>query len=90
MKKLVFLEGLSKVDEIAVFALETVNTRKLLIVRMDSNLWVHQKVLQQMKVDYLMMLTDSGISICEEEMFKELERIENTEVCLIEPSSLPY
>jgi hypothetical protein len=57
---------------------------------MDSNLWIHQKVLQQMKFDYLMMLTESGISICEEEMFKELERIENTEVCLIEPSSLPY
>lgn len=90
MKKLVFLEGLSKVDEFAVFALESGHTRKLLIVRMDSNLGLHQRILQQMKVDYLMMLTNSGISICEEEMFKELERIENTEVCLIEPSSLPY
>jgi hypothetical protein len=90
MKKLVFLEGLSKVDELAVFALETVNTRKLLIVRMDNNMLVHQKVLQQMKFDYLWMLTKADISICEEEMFRELERIENTEVCLIEPSSRPY
>ena len=90
MKKLIFMEGLSKVDELAVFALETVNTRKLLIVRMDNNMLVHQKVLQQMKLDYLMMLADSELSICEEEMMHELERIENTEVVLIEPSPLPY
>lgn len=90
MKKLIFMEGLSKVDEIAVFALETVNNRKLLIVRMDNNMLVQQKVRQQLKLDYLMMLADSGLSICEEEMFRELENIENTEVCLIEPRSAAY
>jgi hypothetical protein len=90
MKKLIFMEGLSKVDDIAVFALETVNTRKLLIVRMDNNMLVHQKVLQQMKFDYLWMLTKADISICEEEMFRELERIDNTDVVLIEPSPLSY
>lgn len=90
MKKLIFMEGLSKVDEIAVFALETVNNRKLLIVRMDNNMLVQQKVRQQLKLDYLMMLADSELSICEEEMFRELENIENTEVCLIEPRSAAY
>jgi hypothetical protein len=89
MKKLIFMEGLSRADEFAVFSLESVESRKLFIVRMDNNLLVHQKILQQMKFDYLWMLTREN-SVCEEAIMRELERIENTEVVLIEASPLPY
>jgi hypothetical protein len=89
MKKLVFVENLSKVDEVAVFSLESSDSRKLLVVRMDNQMLVHQKILQQMKFDYLWALTREHF-ICEADMMRELERIENTEVVLIEPSPLPY
>ena len=89
MKRLRFLEGLSKVDEVAVFSLESTDSRKLLVVRMDNQMLIHQKILQQMKFDYLWELTHE-ISVCETEMMRELERIENADVVLIEPSPLPY
>jgi hypothetical protein len=90
MKKLIFMEGLSKVDELAVFALETVNTRKLIAVRLDNDMLIQYKLIQQLKFDYLMMLADSEISICEEEMMRELERLDNTEVMLVVPRTHPY
>lgn len=90
MKKLVFMEGLSKVDELAVFALETANTRKLIVVRLDNDMLIQHKLIQQLKFDYLWLLAKSEISICEEEMMHELEQIDNTEVVLVVPQTHPY
>jgi hypothetical protein len=90
MKKLIFMEGLSKVDELAVFSLESVNTRKLIAVRLDNDMLIQYKLIQQLKFDYLWMLSKADISICEEEMMRELERIDNTEVMLVVPQTHPY
>lgn len=90
MKKLIFMEGLSKVDELAVFALETVNSRKLIAVRLDNDMLIQCRLIQQLKFDYLWMLSRADISINEEEMMRELERIDNTEVMLVVPRTHPY
>lgn len=90
MKKLIFMEGLSKVDELAVFALETVNSRKLIAVRLDNDMLIQYRLIQQLKFDYLWMLSKADISIDEEEMMRELERIDNTEVMLVVPQTHPY
>lgn len=90
MKKLIFMEGLSKVDELAVFALETVNTRKLIAVRLDNDMLIQYRLIQQLKFDYLWTLSQADISINEEEMMRELERLDNTEVVLVVPRTHPY
>lgn len=90
MKKLIFMEGLSKVDELAVFSLESVNSRKLIAVRLDDDMLIQYRLIQQLKFDYLWMLSKADISINEEEMMRELERIDNTEVMLVVPRTHPY
>lgn len=90
MKKLIFMEGLSKVDELAVFSLESVNSRKLIAVRLDNDMLIQYRLIQQLKFDYLWMLSRADISINEEEMMRELERIDNTEVMLVVPRTHPY
>ena len=90
MKKFIFMEGLLKVDELAVFSLESVNSRKLIAVRLDDDMLIQYRLIQQLKFDYLWMLSKADISINEEEMMRELERIDNTEVMLVVPRTHPY
>ena len=90
MKKLIFMEGLSKVDELAVFALESVNSRKLIAVRLDNDMLIQFKLIQQLKFEYLWMLANADISINEEEMMRELDKFDHTEVMLVVPPTHPY
>lgn len=86
MKKLIFMESLSKIDELAVFSLETINSHKLIVVRMDNEMLIQDKLRQQLKFDYLWMLSRADISINEEEMMRELNNIDNIEVVLASPN----
>jgi hypothetical protein len=80
------MESLSKIDELAVFSLETINSHKLIVVRMDNEMLIQDKLRQQLKFDYLWMLSRADISINEEEMMRELNNIDNIEVVLASPN----
>lgn len=75
MKKLVFLEGLSRQNERAVFRLD----EKLIVVMLGGNT-VHEQLIQDLKFDYLWMLASTELPVLEHEMFAELERISATEI----------
>lgn len=78
MKKLVFLEGLSKQNERAVFRLD----EKLIVVMLGGHT-IHEQLIQDLKFDYLWMLASAEIPVLEHEMFAELERISATEIFVL-------
>lgn len=78
MKKLVFLEGLSKQNDRAVFRLD----EELIVVMLGGDT-VYEQLIQELKFDYLMMLASSEIPVLEHEMFAELERISATKIFVV-------
>jgi hypothetical protein len=78
MKKLIFLEGLSKQNDRAVFRLD----EKLIVVMLGGNT-VYEQLIQDLKFDYLWMLASSELPVLEHEMFAELERISATQIFVV-------
>ena len=72
-------------NELMVFEATGGNSSKMLVVRLDSNFIYPQLLVQKLKAQHLEFIAEAQLDLPFEEILKDLDEIDRTEVYIIEP-----